>query len=163
MGSSLSFPWSGNAGTLAPLRSSVIFIKYKVLPLLWFTESSERTLVVLLGLRWCCFQGYVLCISDVAFVTGMANRLQAAKQSLRKSIEEVFPTIKAKPSPRSFKSFHLNRKTIKTPLPPVLHRTVCSHWPGITFPFPTGGALLSAAPYGSTPLDGSMQPAELLT
>lgn len=89
------------------------------------------------------------------------NCLQAAKQSRRKSLEEILPRIKAKHSQRSFKSFRLNRNTIKTPLPPVLHRTVCSCWPGITFPFPTGDALLFAAPYGSIPLDGSMQPAEL--
>ena len=127
-----------------------------------FTQSSEGMLVVvLLGLRRCCFQGYVLCILDVAFVIGTDNCLQAAKQSTRKSLEEIFPGIKAKHSQRSFKTFRLNRKTIKTPLPPVLHRTIYSHWPGITFHSPTRDALLSAAPYGSTPLDGSMQPAEL--
>lgn len=85
--------------------------------------------------------------------------LQPAKQSTGKSLEELFPRTKAEYSQRSFKSC-LNRKTLKTPWLPVLHRTICSHWPGITFPFPARDAFYCAAPYRSTPLDGSMQPAE---
>lgn len=85
--------------------------------------------------------------------------LQPAKQSTAKW-EEIFPRTKAEHSQRSFKSFCLNRKTVKTPWPPVLHRTICSHWPGITFPFHARDALYSAAPYRSTPLDSSMQPPE---